>query len=193
MCSDSVNRRLRQTTDELCYSSSRDKLLNVIIDSRLGQLPDFLEGRISTDTSDFHVGSYIKEGSRVESSVISGESIRVHPLKPFGVRINRAGRVWIQISNILKDYDQNSFAQNKSLLISALICFHFQSSTICAGDFEKTVQRFVKSHIIPFAFTFSASETPPSVWISSVNERGRTVPEHALMNEQGQTSDAAAV
>ena len=44
-----------------------------------------------------------------------------------------------------------------------------------------------------FAFTFSAMETPSRVQISSVNERGRTVPEHALMNEPGQTSGAATV
>ena len=45
----------------------------------------------------------------------------------------------------------------------------------------------------PFTFTFSATETPSAVWISSVNERGRTVPEHALMNEPGQRSGAAVV
>ena len=42
------------------------------------------------------------------------------------------------------------------------------------------------------AFAFSATETPSSVQILSVNER-RTVPEHALMTEPGQTSGAAAV
>ena len=35
----------------------------------------------------------------------------------------------------------------------------------------------------PFAVTFPGTKTPSSVQISSVNERGRTVPEHALMNE----------
>ena len=42
-------------------------------------------------------------------------------------------------------------------------------------------------------FAFSATEIPSSVQISSVNERGRTVPEHALINEPDQTSGAAAV
>ena len=49
------------------------------------------------------------------------------------------------------------------------------------------------SILILYAFAFTATETPSSVWISSVNERGRTVPELALMNEPGQTSGAAAV
>ena len=43
-----------------------------------------------------------------------------------------------------------------------------------------------------FAFAFSAMGTPSGVWISSVNERGRTVSEHAFMNELGQTSGGAA-
>ena len=45
----------------------------------------------------------------------------------------------------------------------------------------------------PFAFAFSATKTPSSVRISSVDERGTTVPEHALKNEPDQRSGAAAV
>ena len=53
--------------------------------------------------------------------------------------------------------------------------------------------RYVACGVNPFAFSFSATKTPSRVQISSVNERGRTVPEHAFMNEPGQTSGAAAV
>ena len=53
------------------------------------------------------------------------------------------------------------------------------------------LMRFSLFH--PFPFTFSAKQTPSSVQISSENERGRRVPEHALLNEPGQTSGAAAV
>ncbi|KAL8578327.1 hypothetical protein ACOMHN_031701 [Nucella lapillus] len=68
----------------------RDKLLNIVIDSQLRKLPDFLEGRISMDNSNFHVGTYTAEGSRVDTTVVSGESIRIHPIKPFGIRVSRA-------------------------------------------------------------------------------------------------------
>ena len=43
------------------------------------------------------------------------------------------------------------------------------------------------------AFAFCAIETPSSVGISSVNERRKAVPEHALLNEPGHTSGATAV
>ncbi|KAK7090882.1 uncharacterized protein [Littorina saxatilis] len=68
----------------------RDKLLNILIDSHLGKIPDFLEGRAHSEHSDFHVGSYIRKGSRVETTVVSGESVRIHPLKPSGVSLNKA-------------------------------------------------------------------------------------------------------
>ena len=55
------------------------------------------------------------------------------------------------------------------------------------------VLRAAANRFNPFAFALSATETSSSVRISSVNERGRTVPEHALMNEPSQTSGAAAV
>ena len=76
----------------------RDKLLNIVIDSHLGKLPNFLEGRISSDNSDFHVGSYIQTGSHVETTVVSGESVRIHPIKPAGVRITKAGELKIQFN-----------------------------------------------------------------------------------------------
>ena len=74
----------------------RDKLLNIVIDSHLGKLPDFLEGGISPNNSNFHVGNYIQTGSRVETTVVSGESVRLHPIKPAGVRFNKAGELKIQ-------------------------------------------------------------------------------------------------
>ena len=52
---------------------------------------------------------------------------------------------------------------------------------------------FLPLLLAPLVFAFSPTETPSGVRISSVNERGKTVSEHALMNEPGQTSSAAAV
>lgn len=67
-----------------------DKLLTVTIDSNLGQLPDFLEGRFFGNKTEFSVGNYVTEGSSIGSTRVSGESLRIHPLKPFGVTIDKA-------------------------------------------------------------------------------------------------------
>lgn len=59
----------------------------------MGKPPDFLEGATAENSRMFSVGSYVQEGSRADVTALSGkrEFIFLHPVKPFGIQINRAG------------------------------------------------------------------------------------------------------
>ncbi|XP_041349628.1 uncharacterized protein LOC121368916 isoform X2 [Gigantopelta aegis] len=62
----------------------RLNLLLVNVDSKLPSMPDFLEGDLSRGFGLFKVGKYNNEGHPVKSSVVSGESVLIRPIKPFG-------------------------------------------------------------------------------------------------------------
>ncbi|KAK7482892.1 hypothetical protein BaRGS_00025925, partial [Batillaria attramentaria] len=87
-----------EETGKTFYS---DGLLNIMIDSKLGKLPDFLEGETSA-ANIFRAGTYIQEGSRMDKAVVSGESVFIHPLKPFGINIPTTDHE-VQEAQLLKD------------------------------------------------------------------------------------------
>ena len=66
------------------FFDSRHDLLVVNVDSKLPSMPDFLEGDLSRGFGLFKVGKYNNQGHPVKSSIVSGESVLIRPIKPFG-------------------------------------------------------------------------------------------------------------
>ena len=72
------------TLTSTLFFDSRHDLLVVNVDSKLPSMPDFLEGDLSRGFGLFKVGKYNNQGHPVKSSIVSGESVLIRPIKPFG-------------------------------------------------------------------------------------------------------------
>ncbi|KAL5005489.1 hypothetical protein ScPMuIL_018945 [Solemya velum] len=93
----------------------KDKFLNVEVDTKLTSIPDFLE--FSLSSPNIRVGKYHTSGPRVEHSVVRPSSVKVRPLKPFGISPYQFGNQSCD-DEILKDvviatelegpYDENT-------------------------------------------------------------------------------------
>ncbi|XP_050395101.1 uncharacterized protein LOC126813376 [Patella vulgata] len=63
----------------------KDGILSILVDAKINNMPNFLEGEFAGNKELFRVGVYKNGGSTVQSTVINGQSILVRPTKPFGL------------------------------------------------------------------------------------------------------------